>query len=186
MWKTTRWLTFAVPIGSTYGQPIQLHPENPHYYLFRGSPTILITSAEHYGAVINRDFDYVPYVDALRSYGLNYTRIYAGAMFEPQGKFIQGNPLGPKPWSLVLPWARSNQPGYRYGGNKLDLDQWNPACFTRLKDFIAKASERGIVVEIRFFNAQYSDTWPIFPLYADTGVRKSAFLNPISHCSAIE
>ena len=37
--------------------PISLHPENPHYFLWRGRPTILITSAEHYGAVMNLDFD---------------------------------------------------------------------------------------------------------------------------------
>ena len=40
------------------GQPIQLHPENPHYFLWRGQPTVLITSGEHYGAVLNADFDY--------------------------------------------------------------------------------------------------------------------------------
>lgn len=27
--------------------PISLHPDNPHYFLFRGKPTVLITSGEH-------------------------------------------------------------------------------------------------------------------------------------------
>ncbi len=40
-------------------KPIRLHPDNPHYFLFRGKPTILITSAEHYGAVLNPNFDYL-------------------------------------------------------------------------------------------------------------------------------
>ena len=146
-------------------QPIQVHPVNSHYYLFRGKPTVLITSAEHYGAVVNKDFDYVAYLDALRSYGLNYTRIYPGFLIEPVGKFMKGNTLGPRPASLVLPWARGKSPGYMLGGNKFDLDRWDPAYFSRLKDFIAKAGERGIVVEICFFNAQYSDTWPISPHY---------------------
>ena len=114
-------VSFLAPM---HAEPIQVHPANHHYYLFNGRPTILITSAEHYGAVVNKDFDYVPYLDTLKSYGMNYTRIYAGAMFEPQGKFIKGNPLGPKPWSLVVPWARSSQPGYLFGGNKFDLDKW--------------------------------------------------------------
>ena len=155
----------------SYSEPIKLHPSNPHYYLFNGKPTILITSAEHYGAVVNKDFDYVTYLDALKAYGLNYTRIYAGAMFEPQGKFIKGNPLGPKPGSLMVPWARSNVPGYNFCGNKFDLDQWDPAYFARLKDFIGKAGERGVVVEIAFFNAQYSDTWPISPLYYENNIQ---------------
>ena len=38
--------------------PIALHAENPHYFHWRGRPTILITSGEHYGAVMNLDFDY--------------------------------------------------------------------------------------------------------------------------------
>src|SRR4051794_10247153 len=39
--------------------PISLHPDNGHYFLFRGKPAVLITSGEHYGAVLNRDFDFV-------------------------------------------------------------------------------------------------------------------------------
>jgi len=164
-------LTVFFVAAPFWAEPIKHHPANPHYYSFNGQPTILITSAEHYGGVINKDFDYVKYFDALKAYGMNYTRIYAGAMFEPMGKFIQGNPLGPKPRSLVLPWARSVELGYLLGGNKFDLDRWNPEYFARLKDFIAKAGERGIAVEIAFFNAQYSDTWPISPLYYENNVQ---------------
>jgi hypothetical protein len=152
-------------------EPIRVHPDNPHYFLFQGKPTVLITSAEHYGAVINKDFDYIAYFDALKSYGLNYTRIYPGALFEPQGKFLPGNSLGPRPSGLILPWARSNVPGYQFCGNKFDLDKWNPAYFERLKDFIVKAGERGIVVEICFFNAQYSDTWPLSPLSYENNIQ---------------
>ena len=35
---------------------LQLHPENPHYFLFRGKPTVLVASGEHYGAVLNQDW----------------------------------------------------------------------------------------------------------------------------------
>ena len=160
-------------LGSVYlgAQPIQTHPANPHYFLYKGRPTILITSAEHYGAVINNAFDYVPYLEALKEHGLNYTRFYPGAMFETIDKFITGNPLGPKPRDLIVPWARSDQPGYLVGGNKFDLDRWDPAYFARLKDFLSKAAERGIVVEISFFNSQYSDTWPISPLYYENNIQ---------------
>lgn len=50
---------------------------------------------------------------------------------------MPGNPLGPRPRSLILPWARSHQPGYVQGGNKFDLDKWDPEYFARLRDFIA-------------------------------------------------
>jgi len=152
-------------------EPIALHPVNPHYFIFNGKAAILITSAEHYGAVVNKDFDYVVYLDALKSFGLNYTRIYPGFLFEPMGKFVKGNTLGPKPRSLVLPWARSSVPGYSLCGNKFDLDQWDPEFFRRLKGFISKAAERGVVVEVCFFNAQYSDTWPISPLFHENNIQ---------------
>jgi hypothetical protein len=56
--------------------PIRLHPDNPHYFLFRGRTTVLITSGEHYGSVLNPDFDYRKYVATLAADGLNYTRLF--------------------------------------------------------------------------------------------------------------
>src|ERR1019366_5233180 len=76
-------LALIVLTAQANAQPISVHPDNPHYFLFHGKPTVLITSAEHYGAVVNRAFDYRAYFDALKSYGLNYTRIYPGFLFEP-------------------------------------------------------------------------------------------------------
>src|SRR2546427_5709722 len=76
---------------------LQLHPRNPHYFLFRGKPTVLITSGEHYGAVLNLDFDYVKYLDELQSKGLNLTRIWPGGPYlEILGVFnISKNTLAP-------------------------------------------------------------------------------------------
>ncbi|NQT03596.1 MAG: hypothetical protein HQ580_16325, partial [Planctomycetes bacterium] len=68
-------------------RPIQLHPDNPHYFLWRGKPTVLITSGEHYGAVLNRAFDYKKYLKTLESYGFNLTRTFSGAYCEPIGAF---------------------------------------------------------------------------------------------------
>ncbi|HTE28769.1 MAG TPA: hypothetical protein VK666_00235, partial [Chryseolinea sp.] len=44
----------------TKGQlkPITLHPKNQHYFLYNDKATVLITSGEHYGALINLDFNY--------------------------------------------------------------------------------------------------------------------------------
>jgi hypothetical protein len=36
-------------------EPIRIHPESAHYFLWRGKPTVLITAGEHYGAVLNLD-----------------------------------------------------------------------------------------------------------------------------------
>ncbi len=157
--------------GKAIADPIRLDSSNPHYFLYKGKPTILITSAEHYGAVVNRAFDYVPYLNSLKSYGLNYTRIYPGAMFEAKDKWIRANTLGVEPDQLILPWARSDKPGYAQGGNLFDLDRWDKDYFLRLKDFVAQASKRDIMVEICFYNAQYDDTWPISPLFYKNNIQ---------------
>jgi len=129
-----------------------LHPQNPHYFLFRGEPTILITSGEHYGSVINKDFDYVKYLDTLAKAGLNHTRVFAGVYREFPNSFnIQHNTLGPLPERYVGPYARTSTPGAKDGGNKFDLDCWDEEFFRRLWDFCAQAGKRGVVVEVNLF-----------------------------------
>jgi hypothetical protein len=100
----------------------------------------LITSAEHYGAVLNLDFDDIRYLDTLQRDGMNYTRIFAGSYVEPQGAFgIQRNTLAPASGRFLAPWARSRQAGYAGGGNKFDLDRFNPDYLARLEAFITEA-----------------------------------------------
>jgi len=152
--------------------PIALHPDNPHYFLWRGQPTVIITSGEHYGAVLNADFDFCKYLDTLAQDGLNNTRTFAGAYCEPPGAFnIARNTLAPGPGRLVCPWARSDQPGYANGGNKFDLNRWDDAYFARLKDFVAHASKRGVVVELNLFCPFYEDAmWVLSPMNARNNV----------------
>ncbi|MEM1093889.1 MAG: hypothetical protein AAGJ10_04740 [Bacteroidota bacterium] len=146
-------------------QPIQQHPDNPSYFLWRGLPTALITSAEHYGAVVNLDFDYATYLATLEAEGMNYTRIFSGAYIEPAGAFgIAENTLAPAEGRYLSPWARSDAPGYAGGGNKLDLDRFSEAYLSRLRDFIATAARHGVVVELTFFSSTYSEAqWGVHP-----------------------
>src|SRR5215469_3987995 len=109
-------------------RPLALHPENPHYFLFRGKPAVLVTSTEHYGAVLNRDFDYVPYLDELHARGFNLTRTFSGVYREVPGSFgITENTLGPAGPRWLCPWPRSDEPGAGDGGHKFDLKQYDPA-----------------------------------------------------------
>ncbi len=147
-------------------QPFALHPENPHYFLFRAEPTVLITSAEHYGAVINLDFDYVKYLDTLAADSLNHTRLFVGPYREVAGSFgIRSNVLAPKAQSYICAYTRSDTPGARDNLNKFDLSKWNRKFFDRLKNFCTHASKRGIVVEITLFCPYYGDRmWLLSPL----------------------
>jgi len=153
--------------------PIRKHPENPHYFIYNGQPTVLITTDQHYGAVINLEFDYISFLNILQEYGMNLTRIYPGGYVEIEGQYIEGNPLGPAPDSFILPWKKSNVPGANplIGGYKYDLSLWNQEYFARLKDFIYQASLRNIIVEIAFFNGMYDDRWEAQPLHHTNNIQ---------------
>ncbi len=147
-------------------QPISLHPENPHYFLWQGKPRVFITSGEHYGAVLNLDFDYRKYIDTLAKDGLLLTRTFSGAYVEPEGAFnIAKNTLAPLPGRFICPWARSNENGYANGGNKFDLTKWDESYLERLKDFVSYANKKGVVVEFTLFCPMYEDKqWNLSPL----------------------
>ncbi len=153
-------------------EPLRLHPENSHYLLWQGKPTVLITSGEHYGAVLNLDFNYLAYLDELARHRFNLTRIFSGTYREVPGSFnIIGNTLAPAAGRFVCPWVRSQTPGAADGGNKFDLTQWDHRYFARLKDFIRQAGQRGVVVELVFFCTMYDDKlWEASPMHVRNNV----------------
>ena len=172
VWLAAMAAVLIVTTATRGGEPLRLHPENPHYFLWRGKPTVLITSGEHYGAVLNLDFDYGPYLEELERHGLNLTRTFSGVYREIPGSFkITGNPLAPKPNRYICPWARTATEGYYDGGGKFDLATWDEAYFARLKDFLTQAARRGVVVELVLFCPMYNDElWKACPMNAANNV----------------
>jgi hypothetical protein len=164
-------LIFSVSL-SLANEPLHLDPQNPHYFNFRGKPLVLITSGEHYGAVINRDFNYLPYLDELSRHHLNLTRIWVGPYLEVAGNFqIAENTLAPRPGSFLPPWLRSAAPGASNSVPRFNLSRWNPEYFKRLKDFLRQAAKRGIIVEVNLFCPYYEDSmWEVSPLNARNNV----------------
>jgi hypothetical protein len=153
-----------------------LHGDNPRWLEWRGRAVALVTSAEHYGAVLNSDFDFRRYLDTLEHDGMNYTRVFAGSYVEPQGAFgIQRNTLAPTTGKFLAPWARSDRPGYVGGGNKFDLERFSPEYLARLKAFIGEADKRGIVVQLTLFCSTYGDKqWAIHPLNPGNNIQALA------------
>ncbi len=110
--------TLALVAVAASTQPLRLLPSNPHYFIFEGKPVVLITSGEHYGAVLNRDFDYVRYLDTLHADRLNLTRTFAGSYREVPGDFqIADNTLAPAPGKFIAPWLQRD--------GKFDLTKWD-------------------------------------------------------------
>jgi len=158
--------------GFASADPIRLHPQNPHYFEWRGRAAVLVTSGEHYGSLMNLDFDFRQYLAALRKDGLNNTRVFSGAYCENPTAFnIQSNTLAPLPGRLIAPWARSGSPGYANGGNKFDLDRWDEGYFKRAKEFLREADRKGVVVEFTLFCPFYKDSmWALSPMNVSNNV----------------
>ena len=137
--------------------PIKLHPENPHYFLYKGKPLVLVTSGEHYGALLNLDFDYRKYLETLYADGMNYTRIFTGIYFELPGQSfnIKYNTLAPEKDKRIDDLS---------GNFKYDLTRWNEAYFKRLKDLMSIAASHDIIIEVTLFTSIYRDEhWEVSP-----------------------
>ncbi len=172
-----RSLTLGLVLCATAGpapaaEPIRLLPANPHYFEFRGKAVALISSGEHYGAVINGAFDYRRYLATLAADGLNYTRLFGGSYVEiPARSFgIQRNNLAPEPGRFLAPWAKN--------GDQFDLGKWNPAFFERYRDFLGEASKLGVVVEVTLFSSYYQEQhWAIGPFNPANNVNATEAIN---------
>lgn len=174
-------LLFLFPL-SLLGQPISLHPVNPHYFLFGGKPTILVTSGEHYGSVINPDFNFDLYLETIHKEGFNHTRIFMGDYAEAKEAFcIIRNSLSPESRKFLTPWVRSNEPGNALGGNKFDLDKWDKDYFERLHRFMKKANDLGIVVEtVLFFEGM---SWNDMPMNPKNNINKTTTIKAPDYMS---
>jgi len=148
-------------------QVFSVHPDNPRCFLYQGKPFKILTSAEHYGAVLNADFDYDVYLREMQRTGQNATRVFT--FYREASRSIPGpgcmNALAPTPTASVMPWQRVVGRGKAADGlDKFDLDKWNPAYFARFKDYVGKCAQHGVICEIVLFCHPYSrDKYDFFP-----------------------
>lgn len=90
-----------------------VHPRNHRCFLHRGRPLKVLTSAEHYGAVLNADFDYDAYLEEMGRTGQNGTRVFT--FYREKAASIPGpgpmNTLAPTPQASGMPWERVSRRG---------------------------------------------------------------------------
>jgi hypothetical protein len=136
------------------------YPANPHYFVRRGQPVVLVGAGEHYGAVINLEFDMQRYLAAVARSGLNYVRVFSGSYVEHPGAFgIAENTLAPRRDQFLAPWVRDEQGRY-------DLARINPVWVHRLTTFVSLASQFDICVEVTLFSFWYEQSsWESSPMH---------------------
>ncbi|MEO7368740.1 MAG: DUF6298 domain-containing protein, partial [Gemmatimonadaceae bacterium] len=164
-------------------RPVRLHPQNPRVFEFRGKPLVLITATEHYGAVMNRPFDFERYLGDAAEKRMTLTRLFV-LYRELQTALNPYSTCKPESTDYISPYPRMG-PGLANDRlAKFDLDHWNPEFFDRLKRFLTCASRSGIVVEVTLFSNTYgADVWALNPLNPLNNINDTEMIVPAEFLS---
>ena len=123
---------------------------------------MLVTSGEHYGAVLNRDFDYKRYLDTLRADNLNLTRVFSGSYREVAGNFkIASNTLAPAAVSSWRPAAERGQ---------IRPDEMGQRVLRAVEGLFAYAGRSGVVRMVLFCPLYEDSMWGVSPMNARNNV----------------
>jgi hypothetical protein len=150
--------------------PLRLHPANPKLFEFRGAPRVLVCATEHYGAVMNRPFDFKKHLADAAEKKQTLTRLFTlfREMQSPQNPYSTCKPESP---DYISPFRRTGSGLALDCQPKYDLDQWNPEFFERLHQFLSLASDYGIVVEVVLLSNTYAPgIWTLNPLHHENNI----------------
>jgi hypothetical protein len=143
---------------------VHIHPDNPKLFEFRGKPLVLLTATEHYGAVMNRPFQFERYLADAAEKRMTLTRLFM-LFRELQTNINPYSTCKPETPDYIAPFERTG-PGRALDQElKYDLDRPNPEFFDRLHRFLSLASSYGIIVEIVLLSNTYApNIWELNPL----------------------
>jgi hypothetical protein len=127
--------------------PLRLHPDNPRYFTdgttnHDGSlRAVYLTGSHTWGNLCDYRtnwpaFDYAGYLDFLGRHHHNFIRLWTG------------DGLGHQP----VAYARTGPGTALDGGLKVDLEQFDPAFFERLRSRVVAARDQGLYVGIMLFS----------------------------------
>lgn len=156
--------------------------------LRHGRPVMLRSATEHYGAILNGAFDYVPYLELLAGSGGNLTRTFV-LFRELQSAVNPYSTCKPESIDYLAPYARVNagrdDPVALDGQPRFDLDRWDERFFERLHDFVGRAGALGVTVELTLFSNTYADAiWELNPLHHANNVNGLSPIHWTEHTTA--
>ena len=123
------------------GGVLGIHPQNPHYFQDRGTgrPVLIASYANIVPTATN--FDYVAQIEEYERRRIRYCRVWHFLPFEGT--------------NAIWPWERSDVPGAYMGGNggnRFDLNVFNPIYWNRMIDAMDRALRAGIRAQIHIFD----------------------------------
>lgn len=174
-------LAETTPSGSAQG-PLRVHPANPRYFTDGtrnpdGSLRALyLTGAHTWNNLVDIGpcdpppaFDYDAYLDFLDRHHHNFIRLWTEE--EVTWEIRQKPHPAVKNFMGPLPWARTGPGAALDGKPKVDLSQFNPTYFDRLRSRVQEAGRRGIYVSVMLFEGwvqqDRADWWKNHPFHPD-------------------
>jgi hypothetical protein len=128
---------------------LSIFPDNPRYFAWEGKPIFLASKSFGWTAVSEPGFDYVRDIETAAAHGGNLLRL---TLFWPSHGEEGGE----------LPWRRDAETG------QYNLDEFNPAYFARLRDYLSVARHHRTVVNLELFDHPAikggASRWPVHPM----------------------
>lgn len=131
--------------------PLRQCTKNPRYFTDNSGNAVYLTGSHVWQSLKEIDasdppapFDYTAYLDLLESHNHNFMRmwIWDFACHMLEGEIIYAGPH---------PWVRSGAETALDGKPKFDFAQFDEAFFSRLRNRVVAAGERGLYVSIMLF-----------------------------------
>ncbi|HVX43471.1 MAG TPA: hypothetical protein VHC49_06285 [Mycobacteriales bacterium] len=131
-----------------------------------GRSRVLRTATEHYGALLNRPFDYAKYLRMLARSGCTLSRTFV-LFRELQSANNPYSTCKPATIDYIAPYPRAGGTALD-GLPRFDLDRWNEEFFDRLHGFLALAGRLDVTVELTLLSNVYGPAvWSLSPLHPE-------------------
>jgi hypothetical protein len=116
-------------------------------------------------------FDFDGYLDFLQKHNHNFFRLWRWEV----PKWTDAQPQGVVKYCQPHPWQRTGPGMAKDGKLKFDLTKFDEDYFTRLRNRVRAAGERGIYVSIMLFEGwavQFTDAWGFHPFNATNNINQ--------------
>lgn len=168
----------CVTQGAPSNGPLSRCSENPRYFADRDGQAILLTGSHVWYNLVDmgpqdppKPFDYPAYLDWLTEYNHNFMRLWAWEMVQWD---TRGNSASIRNETTTFyvqphPWPRTGPGAALDGKPRFDLTRFDPDYFSRLKDRVTTARDRGIYVSVMLFEGwamqRIENGWKLHPFH---------------------
>jgi hypothetical protein len=169
----------AADVAPTRG-PLRVGPRNARYFHDATGQAVLLVGSHTWDSLQDMTsderptpFDWPAYLDFLSKHNHNFIRLWRWELLS--WDTTANKPA--KPRHLVVsphPWARTG-PGQALDGNpRFDLGRFDEAYFTRLRERVAAARDRGVYVSVMLFEGwglqHAAGAWKAHPFHPSNNI----------------